>query len=42
MHVARGSGLAPWPARLTTAPPRLADFDYTSEMFAEDMVFYNL
>ncbi|XP_010906796.1 probable methyltransferase PMT3 [Elaeis guineensis] len=37
MHRARGSGLAPWPARLTTTPPRLADFDYTSEMFAKDM-----
>ncbi|XP_008802159.2 probable methyltransferase PMT3 [Phoenix dactylifera] len=37
MHRARGSGLAPWPARLTTPPPRLADFDYTSEMFTKDM-----
>ncbi|KAG1353946.1 putative methyltransferase PMT8 [Cocos nucifera] len=37
MHRARGSGLAPWPARLTAPPPRLADFDYTSEMFAKEM-----
>ncbi|KAF7837462.1 putative methyltransferase PMT3 [Senna tora] len=28
----QGSGLAPWPARLTSPPPRLADFGYTNEM----------
>ncbi|KAJ1397842.1 S-adenosyl-L-methionine-dependent methyltransferase [Sesbania bispinosa] len=33
MHKARGSGLSPWPARLTAPPPRLADFNYSSEMF---------
>jgi len=38
MHKARGSGLAPWPARLTTPPPRLADFNYSTEMFEKDMV----
>ncbi|KAM0990456.1 hypothetical protein ACFX2C_008971 [Malus domestica] len=27
-HRARGSGLAPWPARLTTPPPRLGDFGF--------------
>lgn len=37
IHRARGSGLAPWPARLTTPPPRLADFHHTSEMFEKDM-----
>ncbi|RDX84014.1 putative methyltransferase PMT8, partial [Mucuna pruriens] len=34
---AKGSGLAPWPARLTTPPPRLADFGYSNEMFEKDM-----
>ncbi|KAL9410887.1 hypothetical protein AB3S75_044626 [Citrus x aurantiifolia] len=33
---ARGSGLAPWPARLTAPSPRLADFGYSSEMFEND------
>ncbi|KAK7336879.1 hypothetical protein VNO77_17430 [Canavalia gladiata] len=37
MHKAKGSGLAPWPARLTTPPPRLADIDYSAEMFKKDM-----
>ncbi|OIV90524.1 hypothetical protein TanjilG_32401 [Lupinus angustifolius] len=36
MHKARGSGLAPWPARLTAPPPRLADFNYSTEMFEKD------
>ncbi|KAK4281301.1 hypothetical protein QN277_012816 [Acacia crassicarpa] len=36
MHRAKGSGLAPWPARLTAPPPRLADFDYSAEMFEKD------
>ncbi|KAJ8749070.1 hypothetical protein K2173_013677 [Erythroxylum novogranatense] len=31
-HKASGSGLAPWPARLTSPPPRLVDFGYSSEM----------
>ncbi|KAK6254753.1 hypothetical protein SCA6_016058 [Theobroma cacao] len=35
---AKGSGLAPWPARLTSPPPRLADFGYSSEMFEKDTV----
>lgn len=34
----KGSGLAPWPARLTTPPPRLADFGYSNEMFEKDTV----
>lgn len=37
IHRARGSGLAPWPARLTTPPPRLADFGYTNDVFEKDM-----
>ncbi|CAN4091112.1 unnamed protein product [Withania somnifera] len=36
-HKVSGSGLAPWPARLTTPPPRLADFGYSSEMFEKDV-----
>lgn len=35
---AKGSGLSPWPARLTTPPPRLADFGYSNEMFEKDTV----
>ncbi|KAK6940653.1 putative S-adenosyl-L-methionine-dependent methyltransferase [Dillenia turbinata] len=35
-HKARGSGLAPWPSRLTSAPHRLADFGYSSEKFEKD------
>ncbi|XVF32376.1 hypothetical protein REPUB_Repub17cG0076700 [Reevesia pubescens] len=33
---ARGSGLAPWPARLTAPPPCLADLGYSNEMFVKD------
>lgn len=36
VHKARGSDLSPWPARLTTPPPRLADFNYSNEMFVKD------
>ncbi|XP_068320868.1 probable methyltransferase PMT3 [Pyrus communis] len=36
-HRARGSGLAPWPARLTAPPPRLGDFGYSSDIFEKDM-----
>ncbi|GAU25808.1 hypothetical protein TSUD_30730 [Trifolium subterraneum] len=32
VNKAIGSGLAPWPARLTSPPPRLADFGYSNEM----------
>ncbi|KAL6970580.1 hypothetical protein U1Q18_030276 [Sarracenia purpurea var. burkii] len=35
-HRTRGSGLAPWPHRLTAPPPRLADFGYSNEMFEKD------
>ncbi|XP_050150991.1 probable methyltransferase PMT1 [Malus sylvestris] len=36
-HRARGSGLAPWLTRLTTPPPRLGDFGYSSDIFEKDM-----
>ncbi|KAF5738561.1 methyltransferase PMT3 [Tripterygium wilfordii] len=36
-HKVQGSGLAPWPARLSNAPPRLADFGYSDDMFEKDM-----
>lgn len=35
-HRTRGTGLAPWPARLTAPPPRLADFGYSNEMWEKD------
>ncbi|KAK9059065.1 hypothetical protein SSX86_021684 [Deinandra increscens subsp. villosa] len=35
-HTSKGSGLAPWPARLTSPPPRLADFGYSRDMFEKD------
>ncbi|KAL8142801.1 hypothetical protein V2J09_015833 [Rumex salicifolius] len=35
-HKVGGSGLAPWPARLTSPPPRLADFGYSNDMFQKD------
>ncbi|PKA60596.1 putative methyltransferase PMT8 [Apostasia shenzhenica] len=35
-HKTGGSGLAPWPARLTTPSPRLADFGYSAESFEKD------
>lgn len=37
-HRDGGSGLAPWPARLTTPPPRLADFGISTGTFEKDMV----
>ncbi|KAL2599125.1 hypothetical protein AAZV13_10G034700 [Glycine max] len=40
MHRAKGAGLAPWPARLTTPPPRLADFNYSTEMFEKDTEYW--
>ncbi|XP_010522473.1 PREDICTED: probable methyltransferase PMT3 [Tarenaya hassleriana] len=35
-HKTKGSGLAPWPARLTSPPPRLADFGYSADAFEKD------
>ncbi|KAL2323422.1 hypothetical protein Fmac_027801 [Flemingia macrophylla] len=40
MHRIKGSGLAPWPARLTTPSPRLADFNYSTAMFKTDMEYW--
>lgn len=37
-HKTKGSGLAPWPARVTSPPPRLADFGYSTDMFEKDTV----
>ena len=37
-HKTKGSGLAPWPARMTSPPPRLADFGYSTHMFEKDTV----
>ncbi|ERN18783.1 probable methyltransferase PMT3 [Amborella trichopoda] len=36
MDKSKGSGLVPWPARLTAPPPRLADFGITNDMFGKD------
>lgn len=36
MHRDGGTGLAPWPARLTTPPPRLADLYVTADTFEKD------
>uniref|UniRef100_A0A7N0V4S2 Methyltransferase n=1 Tax=Kalanchoe fedtschenkoi TaxID=63787 RepID=A0A7N0V4S2_KALFE len=35
-HNAKGSGLAPWPERAITPPPRLADFGYSKDTFEKD------
>lgn len=37
-HRDKGSGLVPWPARLTSPPPRLIDLGYAAENFEMDMV----
>ncbi|GMN42624.1 hypothetical protein TIFTF001_011825 [Ficus carica] len=36
MHKDKGSGLLPWPQRLTTAPPRLEDIGVSPEEFMKD------
>ncbi|KAF2308437.1 hypothetical protein GH714_009649 [Hevea brasiliensis] len=36
MHKVRGSGLVPWPQRLTEAPPRLEEIGVSAEEFHED------
>jgi hypothetical protein len=38
VHRDGGSGLAPWPARLTNPPPRLADLYVTADTFEKDTV----
>ncbi|KAF5186948.1 S-adenosyl-l-methionine-dependent methyltransferases superfamily protein [Thalictrum thalictroides] len=36
MHREKGSGLVPWPQRLTKAPPRLEEIGVSSESYQED------
>ncbi|KAM6549719.1 hypothetical protein CsatB_021395 [Cannabis sativa] len=36
MHKVKGSGLVPWPQRLTAAPPRLEELGVSPEEFSED------
>ncbi|KAJ4824626.1 hypothetical protein Tsubulata_051208 [Turnera subulata] len=36
MHKEKGSGLAPWPRRLTAVPPRLEEIGIRAEEFQED------
>lgn len=36
IHHAKGSGLAPWPKRLTAPPPRLVELGISEEDFAKD------
>ena len=38
MHKVKGSGLVPWPQRLSAAPPRLEDLGVSPEEFSEDTV----
>ncbi|KAI3474936.1 hypothetical protein Pfo_030247 [Paulownia fortunei] len=38
MHREKGSGLEPWPQRLTTAPPRLGEIGISVEEFQKDTV----
>ena len=40
MHREKGSGLVPWPQRLTTAPPRLKEIGISAEEFQEDTVSF--
>lgn len=40
MHMVRGSGLVPWPKRLTEAPPRLEEIGVSAEEFHEDTVCF--
>lgn len=38
MHREKGSGLKPWPKRLTAAPPRLEEVNVSPDEFHEDTV----
>lgn len=38
MHREKGSGLQPWPHRLTTAPPHLGEIGISIEEFQKDTV----
>lgn len=40
IHRAKGTGLAPWPERLYTPPPRLSSLDISPEMFKKDTVVW--
>lgn len=40
VHRQKGSGLVPWPQRLTTAPSRLEEFGISAEEFQEDTVSF--
>ena len=40
MHRLKGSGLIPWPRRLTSAPPRLEDVGVSAEEFKDDSVSF--
>ncbi|XP_043724743.1 probable methyltransferase PMT9 isoform X1 [Telopea speciosissima] len=42
MHRERGSGLLPWPRRLTAAPPRLKELGISSEEYQEDTAIWHL
>lgn len=41
MHHAKGSGLVPWPKRLTTPPPRLEDLNVGEEEFKKDTAVWH-
>jgi hypothetical protein len=41
MHKEKGSGLVPWPQRLTAAPPRLEEIGVSREEFQEDTVSFS-
>lgn len=38
MHKGKGSGLEPWPSRLTGPPPRLDEIGVSVDQFQEDSV----
>lgn len=38
MHKIRGTGLLPWPQRLTASPPRLEEIGSSADEFQEDTV----
>ncbi|KAA0037599.1 putative methyltransferase PMT9 [Cucumis melo var. makuwa] len=42
MHKQKGSGLVPWPQRLTSAPPRLEEVGVSAEEFKEDSTVWQL
>ncbi|XP_023545218.1 probable methyltransferase PMT9 [Cucurbita pepo subsp. pepo] len=42
MHRLKGSGLIPWPRRLTSAPPRLEDVGVSAEEFKDDSNVWQL